>query len=203
MKDWIIETRDSGFLTEPEMHRRAINQQKAQHTILQSDSTYPINEILNAADHASRPDGRKLFGGEDPALTYWAIQQRIIRNDQSFDAIQFFHDELTNENAMVRATAAGALARIGRTESAIPIFKELLAAQEPNLRLYVARTMATSFESIIELENEVRLARESLLAPPGSARPWKDFLYSAFTAWALEWSLVKSKLNQWDDFQGL
>lgn len=203
LKTWITETRDSGFLTEPEMHRRAISNKTAQHTILQSDLTYPITEILNAADQASRPDGLKLFGGEDPALTYWAIQQRIIRNDQSPVATQFFHEQLTNENAMVRATAAGALARIGRTESAIPIFRELLAVQEPNLKLYVARTMATSFESIVELENEVRLAREGLLAPPGSGRPWKDFLYSAFTAWALEWSLVKSKLNQWGDFKGL
>lgn len=203
LQSWILETRDSGFLTEPEMHRRAIEAGVAQYTILHSDATYPIQRIFDAADQASRPDGRLLSGGADPALDFWAIQQRIIRDDRSDESHRFLHSKLKSGNPVVRATAAEALARFGNEEPAIPVFRQLLAMKEPNLRLYVARSLAVSFDNVKPLEREVRAARKEMLAPPGSSRPWKDFVYSAFTSWALEWALVKSELNDWNDFQGL
>ncbi len=203
LKAWILKTRDSGFLTEPDMHRRAIEAGVAQHTILNSDKTYPIELIFAAADQASRPDAELLPGGDDPALDFWAIQQRIIRQDRSEPCRKFLQAKLQSSNPTVRATAAEALARLGDEKSAVPIYRQLLSMKEPNLRLYVARSLALSFNDVKPLEKEVRAARQQMLAPPGSKRPWKDFLYSAFTAWALEWSLVKSGLNKWSDFQGL
>lgn len=252
LKSWILKTRDSGFLTESEMHRRAIEANVAQHTILHDDATYPIARIFAAADQASRPDAGLLSGGDDPLLDFWAIQQRIIRGlltapagrpggsvltapagrpggsvltapagrpggsvlpaatgrpggavNSSEESRRYFRSKLESENPTVRATAAEALARLGEKEPAIPVFRQLLSLKEPNLRLYVARSLALSFDNIKPLEKEVRAARQDMLAPPGSPRPWKDFVYSAFTSWALEWALVKSGLNEWSDFQGL
>ena len=203
LQTWILRTRDSGFLTEPEMHRRAIEANVSQYTSLHDDASYPIERILDAADQASRPDGRLLSDGDDPALDFWAIQQRIIRKDRSKESHRFLRSRLESENPTVRATAAEALARLGSKELTVPVFRQLLSMKEPNLRLYVARSLAISFDNIKSLEKEVRAARQDMLAAPGSSRPWKDFVYSAFTAWALEWALVKSGLNKWSDFQGL
>ena len=202
LKKWILQTSDSGFLTEPDMHRRATAAGVSQHDILRSDASYPIEQILAAADQASRPNTQLLPGGGDPALDFWAIQQRIIRKDDSAQSRQFLKSKLSSDNPTVRATAAEALARLGHNELAVPVYRELLSLKEPNLRLYVARSLALSFDSVAALETEVRATRQEMLAPPGSPRPWKDFLYSAFTAWALEWALVKSGLNDWSDFQG-
>ncbi len=133
-------------------------------------------------------------------VTFWAIQQRIIRRDTSKRTVRFLGKQLRHTNLTVRATAAEALARIGRTEQAIPVFRELLQEEEPNLLLYIARSLAMSMKDVRPLEAEVRQARRRLLAPPGSPRPWKDFTYSAFTTWALEWVLIKSGLNTPEDF---
>ena len=200
---WILETRDSGFLTEPEMHRRSSAANAAQQSILTDDDTYPIASILAAADQASRPDSELLSGGSDPALDFWAIQQRIIRNDSSDASRDFLRTMLTSNTPIVRTAAAEALGRLGDKNAAVPVFRELLVMTEPNLRLFVARSLAISLDNCLPLEKEIRAARQEMLAPPGSSKPWKDFVYSAFTTWALEWALVKSGMNEWSDFQGL
>ena len=38
-------------------------------------------------------------------------------------------------------------------------------------------------------------------SPIDSRRPWKGFIYFAFTTWALEWALIKSGLNTPEDFK--
>lgn len=201
LRQWIVETRDSGFLTEPEMHRRANAQGVTPYDILQDPKEYPIEPILATAEQASDPDAELLGEGEDPIETYWAIEQRIIRGDDSAEAIAFLESQLDSPNPMVRTAAAEGLARAGKPELAIETLRELLTgADEPNLRLYVARSIATSLDDVRPLEAEARAVREQMLAPPGSERPWKDFTYSAFTTWALEWALIKSGLNSPEDF---
>ncbi len=200
LREWILDTRDSGFLTEPEMHRRANAAGATVYDILQDRAQYPLRDILEAADQASRPNSDWLDAGDDPIITFWAIQQRIIRNAKSKKAVAFCSQFLDHENPMVRTAAAESLARMGHTDKAVPVYGELLKEEEPNLLLYVARSLALSFEDVRPLETEVRDARQRMLAPPGSKRPWKDFNYSAFTTWALEWALIKSGLNTPDDF---
>ena len=92
---------------------------------------------------------------------------------------------------------------MGREDIAVPVFGMLLDETEPNLGLFVARSLAVSINDVRPIEAKIRSTRERYLAPPGSQRPWKDFLYSAFSTWALEWSLVKSGLNEFNDFKGL
>ena len=127
LKNWIIETRDSGFLIELEMHRRAITANSAQHKILSNAETHPIEGILAAADQASRPGSKLLQGGNDPALDFWAIQQRIIRNDSSDVSRRVLKTKLASDTPTVRTAAAEALVRLGDKDAAIPVFRELLA----------------------------------------------------------------------------
>lgn len=200
LRQWIVETRDSAFMTEPEMHRRANQRQLTPYDILQDQSQYDINAVLEAAEQASKTDSPWIKAGQDPVLLYWAIQQRIIRADKSSSTITFLQRQLKHVNPMVRATAAEALARLGQEEQALPVFRSLLNEQEPNLLLYIARSLAISMSDVRPIEQEIRQTRQRLLAPPGSPRPWKDFNYAAFTSWALEWALIKSNLNSPEDF---
>lgn len=200
LRSWILDTRDSAFLTEPDMHRRAAEAQATPYDILQDAQTYPLGDILNAAEQASVPDSPLLEAGSDPMITFWAIQQRIIRGDRSDAAVTFLNQQLRHTNPTVRATAAEALARIGQASRALPVFRGLLSEAEPNLLLYIARSLALSLDDVRPLEHEIRQTRQRMLAPPGSPRPWKDFCYAAFTTWALEWALIKSDLNTPDDF---
>ena len=200
LRDWILETRDSGFMPEPEMHRRANELGMTPFEMLQDDKQYPIAKILHAAELASSPSAPDIEPGEHAVVSYWAIQQRIIRGDRDEAAVAFFTSQLTDRNPIVRTTAAEALARAGHEKLAAPVFKQLLRETEPNLLLYVARSLAVSFDDVTPLESEVRAAHKRMLSPPESPRRWKDFNYSAFTTWALEWSLIKSGKNTPEDF---
>lgn len=205
LKQWSIETRDSGFLTESDMHRRANENGLTPYEMLQNKNLYPIGKIMEAADKASKPgisqsERIKMFEDQDPSVRYWAVQSQIINGYKNSPAFELFKKALQDKNPTVRATAAEGIAKAGKPELAIPVFKELLTHNEPNLALYVARCLATSLNDVKPLEEEIRNSRKSYLSPPGSKRPWKDFVYSAFTTWALEWSLVKSGLNKWEDF---
>ena len=205
LRQWSIETRDSGFLTESDMHRRANENGLTPYEMMQNNKLYPVEKIITAAEKASLPDISqeeqiKLYDDNDPTIRYWAIQSQIINNYKNSQAIKLFKKGLKDKNPTVRTTAAEGIAKAGMPELAIPLFRELLKEKEPNLALYIARSLATSLKDVRPLEKEIRNSRKSYLAPAGSKKPWKDFIYSAFTTWALEWSLVKSGLNKWEDF---
>ncbi|MCM8541948.1 MAG: sulfatase-like hydrolase/transferase [Lentisphaeraceae bacterium] len=205
LRQWSIETRDSGFLTESDMHRRANENGITPYEMMQKEKLFPVDKILEAAEKASLPgvsqeERIKLYQDNDPIVRYWSVQSQIINGYKNSPAIELFKKGLQDENPTVRATAAEGLAKAGKPELAIPAFRELLKEKEPNLALYVARCLAISLMDVRPIEEEIRVSRKSYLAPPGSKKPWKDFVYSAFTTWALEWSLVKSGLNKWQDF---
>ena len=202
LRSWIIETRDSAFLTEPEMHRRAKAAGLTAYEMMQDEKLFPIEAILNTAEMASKMhgDGIEFYTSEDPAIRYWALMAGIMSKSKSDRALAIYDTCMKDPNPIVRTTAAEALARVGYPEKAIPVFRDLLKEEEPNLGLFVARSLAISMEDARPLEADIRATRNRYLAPPGSERPWKDFMYSAFSTWALEWALVKSGLNDWDDF---
>ena len=143
----------------------------------------------------------KLYDDQDPAVRYWAVQSQIIRGLKSSSTKTLYRQALKDNNPTVRSTAAEGLAKLGFEEETLPTFKNLLQEKEPNLALYIARCLATSLKDVRPIESEIRAARQQYLAAPGSKRRWKDFVYSAFTSWALEWSLIKSGLNNFEDFE--
>lgn len=195
LRQWILDTRDSGFLTESDMHRRANEAGKTPYDILQDNETYPIMEIIEAAEFASLPGIPMIAGGDDPMVNFWAVQQRIIRNDRSKESVRFLKKQLRSKNATLRTVAAEALVRFGHQEEANAVFVELLKSEEPNLFLYVARSVATAYDDVRPIEQAVRDAHKRTLSPPGSRRRFKNFNYAAFTMWALEWALIKSGLE--------
>lgn len=202
LRAWLIETRDTAFLPEPEMHRRAAAAGLTPYEMARDSMLYPIEDVLTMAERASRGamPSAAAFRNPDPAVRYWALMGDIIRGDHSEGAVARFMAGLSDKNLVVRTTAAEGLARLGRDAAALAVFRDLLKETEPNLALFVARSLADSLDDVRPIEAEIRAKRQSFLAPPGSPRPWKDFTYAAFTTWALEWALIKSGLNDYADF---
>ena len=205
LKQWCIDTRDSGFLTESDMHRRANENGITPYEMMQKNDSYPIEKIFAAAEKASKPgisqkEQIELYNDKDASVRYWSVQSQIINNYRNSAAVELFKKALKDNNPTVRATAAEGIAKMGKPELAVEVFRELLKEKEPNLALYVSRCLAVSMKDVRPLEKEIRESLQGYLAPPGSKRKWKDFIYSAFSSWALEWALVKSGINTWDDF---
>lgn len=203
LRAWLVETRDTAFLPEPEMHRRAAAAGLTPYEMARDAALYPFEQVLAAAEAAARGEAPSaaVLRNPDPAVRYWALMALIIGGERSQAAAARYLEGLNDGNPVVRTTAAEGLARLGRTEVALTAYRDLLEETEPNLALFVARSLADAVDDIRPLEAEIRRKRESFLAPPGSPRPWKDFTYAAFTTWALEWALIKSGLNDYDDFR--
>ena len=202
LREWIVDTRDSAFLPEPEMHRRANAARLTPYEMVQDPGLYPIREIVASAEDASKNGAFSETGLShgDSAVRYWNLMGAIVSGRKDASVQSAFEAALSDENAIVRATAAEGLGRIGKGELAHETFRELLQESEPNLFLFVSRAVGLGLKDPSPLKTEIRAARQRCLAPPGSERPWKDFMYAAFTCWALEWGLVKAGLNEWEDF---
>ncbi|MCB1122087.1 MAG: sulfatase-like hydrolase/transferase [Verrucomicrobiae bacterium] len=203
LRSWLLDIKDSAFLTEPEMHRRAQAAGLKVYDMLQDDKLYPFQNVLNIAEMASMKhgDGLEFYSSSDPAVRYWALMAAVMADKKTERMKEVLTKGLSDSNAVVRTTAAEGLARMGEVKKAIPVFRSLLHSEtEPNMGLFVARAVALSMDDARPLEKDIRETRATYLAPPGSPRPWKDFMYSAFSSWALEWALIKSGLNDYDDF---
>ena len=195
LREWILETRDSGFASEPEMLRRSQQQGIPPYTWLQDPAAYPLAAVLDAADAASRPDGPTLEASDEPILTWWALQQRIIRSDFSPAAIDFFAAQLESESPAVRLAAAEGLAKAGLPEPTLPVFREALASPEPWVPMHAARILAVSLDNVRPLEKEIRATLEAIQQGPAgpSCRQW-----SVSTVQALDWALIKCGLEKFE-----
>ena len=122
LKTWMLGIRDLGLLPEGEMIARG------------SDSTpydyghtaaYPIEDLFEAADLASRPttgDLGKLMGlssNPDAGVRFWAATGcliRCMRNMKTADAVEAAQRLAEDKNAYVRCLANETLARFGGEE---------------------------------------------------------------------------------------
>ncbi|MEM9352872.1 MAG: sulfatase [Planctomycetota bacterium] len=199
LKQHILAVRDTGFLWEPEMHRRAVENGVTPFEVARDPALYPLERVVDAAWRAGAEDLADLLSDPDPAVRFWALQSELIRGQRRPGLVRPL---LEDGNALVEVTAAEVLARSGETQPARSVFLRYLNAAEPRLQLYNARALALSLDDVGPIEPEVRDALLRLRDPGGNPYvPYKDFMYSAFTSWALESSLVKSGLAEFKDFK--
>lgn len=192
LQQWILESRDSGFIPEPEMLRRSQQNGVPPFTWLQDPSAYPLEAALDAADAASRPDGEVLDAEDEPILTYWAIQQRLIRGDHSQEALAFFESHLASESPAVALAAAQGLCSGGKSTLALPVFRAALHAPELWTQLHAARSLAESLDDARPMEADIRARLKAVneTKSQASCRDW-----SVSTRQALHFALIRSGLE--------
>jgi len=133
LREHTLKTRDAGFLSEAEMHRRA-----AGSTIYQmahDPAKYPLEEILAMAEVATSrkpgviPQLQEGLRHADSAVRYWAATGFLVRGAE---AVKAGRDELRaalgDASPSVRAVAAWALGQYGAQadlDAALPVLQEL------------------------------------------------------------------------------
>ncbi len=121
LREHLMKTRDLGFLTETEMHRRAGNRPPFELT--QDGKAYPFAEVLEMAEMASAlaPDSlsalKKGLRHKDSAVRYWAAAGILMRGSNAVsNARSELKAALQDESPSVGITAAHALGRFGSEE---------------------------------------------------------------------------------------
>ncbi len=131
LREHLLSTRDLGFLPEAERERRRGADAPA--LLGQDPRRHPLERLLEAAEHASRPgtaaEAALATGLNDaePGIRYWAVMGHLIRGEAAVRAaVAPLRRLLADEAPSVAIAAAEALGRFGGSEDLEPVLATLL-----------------------------------------------------------------------------
>ena len=135
LHDWILETRDVGFLPEAEMHARAGDD--TPYEMARDERRYPLATILAMADRASdrsQEDFVPLLAGleeEEGGVRYWSLVGLHVRGETALHAAQSrLVMMLEDPMSACRILAAQGVAQFGASEHQKGAMEVLLSAAD-------------------------------------------------------------------------
>lgn len=194
LKEWIIRTRDIGFLFEPEYWLRSGT--SSPYEMALDTATYDVEKVLNAAKLVGRGSlGEILDAMDDPdsGVRFWAAT--ALRSDPMLatQATGPLKTLLGDPSPVVQIAAAEALCHIDECEDALPVLSKWVQDDLPPLALYAARTLQLIGDKACPAVPVMKAVLEKNIRDPNaesSGQYYLNFNFSAFTAWALEVALV-------------
>jgi hypothetical protein len=144
LQNWLMECRDAGFLTEPQMWER-IGDQLTPYELARDPERYPLARLLDAANLVGRRDAweqqAQLLSDADDGIRYWAavgLRAAPLLPPSACEALQ---QRLSDPSAVVRIQAASALAQHGQTGESLSVLAEELNGEDPRAALHAARSL--------------------------------------------------------------
>lgn len=136
LRHHLLEVRDTGFLSEAEVHRRADG--TTLYEFGHDTAKYPLEKILQMAEAASGlnpemiPELRQGLKDPESGVRYWAAMGLLMRGSNAvLSARAALRQAFSDPSPTVRVIAAQALGQFGRSEdlsSALPVLEALAPA---------------------------------------------------------------------------
>jgi len=164
LTDWLLDTRDTGFMPEPLMHRLSAN--STPYEFAHSDR-YPLQEILTIAQfQVSGLPGidriQEYLNAEDPLLRYWMLQVLAYFPEKIPDYLAVIKPLMADEQPTVRVSAASLVFSQESSSEAFQTIMEALHQVATPLQVFAARALE--------------------LAPDAAKTPYLDSIQSFYTA---------------------
>jgi len=193
LRDWIIQTRDTGFMPEAEMHIRSKGSTPYQ--VAQKPRKYPLKHILAAAELVGSPQDKlpEMLGflaDSDPAARYWAIVALTALQDKAEPAADALTRALADPHPNVRFAAAGLLCKLGRCHHALEVLADGLDDPRETVALHAARQIQGIGDKACQIAPRIKLARNRCKNPDGT---YKNNNHAMFIDWALKYALANCK----------
>jgi hypothetical protein len=191
LNHWMVATRDVGLLFEPEFMIRGAS--STPYEMAQDPEEFDVESILQAAEKVGTADIESLIedlAHKDSGVRFWAAMGITEKGQEGAAAIEPLKQVLDDPSPSVSIQAAEALCKLGACEVALPYLEKWVKDERPWLALQAARSLQLIGENAKPLVPVMFEVLESTLSEPGGQRKWKDFNYSAFTYWALEYALL-------------
>ncbi|MBL7153507.1 MAG: sulfatase-like hydrolase/transferase [Phycisphaerae bacterium] len=193
LRGWIIETRDTGFMSEAEMHIRAKGSTPYQLTA--KPRKYPLRHILAAAELVGASDKKlpemlKCLANSDGAVRYWAVVALAALGDEAEPAADALTAALADRHPNVRFAAAGALCNLGRCEGALAVLAKGLKDRRETVVLHAAREIQGIGPKARPIVPQIEQARAKCKNADGG---YKNNNHAMFIDWALKYALANCK----------
>jgi N-sulfoglucosamine sulfohydrolase len=144
LRRWQLATRDTGFLTEPQMWAR-FEGKETPWSVAHEDGRYPLARLLAAADAVGReeaaPRQRDWLRDDHDGVRYWAavgLHARTKLGDADRTALRA---ALRDASPTVRIEAAAALAQHGEANAALAVLATALRDPSREAVLHAARAL--------------------------------------------------------------
>ncbi len=186
---WMVETHDTGLLSEAEMHIRA--EGSTPYEMARQISKYPQRSILAAADLVGRgpnniPRLIRLLNDSDSAVRYWAIVALSVLGYGAPPVVEALTELLEDSSPNVRFAAAGALCKLGLCEDALLVLAEGLEDAREETVLYAAREIQSIGNKARPIVRQIKDAQGRYKNPDGT---YKNNNHAMFIDWALKYAL--------------
>jgi arylsulfatase A-like enzyme len=141
---WLDESRDVGFLTEPQVWAR-LGDAATPFDLARDAKRYPLARLLRAADLVGCEDAlgeqATLLSEADDGVRYWAAVGISAADRLPESARAELQTRLSDTSPVVQIEAAFALASHGASEEALPVLADRLTSEEPEIALHAARAL--------------------------------------------------------------
>jgi hypothetical protein len=194
---WIIENRDVGLLPEAEMMIRS--RDSSPYQMGSSSASYPIEEILEAANLCGYPgttvaDILPSLDHTDAGVRYWAVLAIQALGENGRPAIAALRQSMKDESPSVAIASAELLCQYGLCNEALPVLGKYLGDEEnPTVVLQAAISIRKLGEKAMPL---IPVIEEIYPAYRGDVwGRYKDWLYPMFIGFALDQTYLNCGLE--------
>jgi N-sulfoglucosamine sulfohydrolase len=186
---WMVETRDTGLLSEAEMHIRA--EGSTPYEMARQISKYPQRRIFAAADLVGRRPGNiprliRLLSDSDSAVRYWSAVALSDLGSDASPATEALTERLADSSPNVRFAAAGALCKLGLCEDGLTVLAEGLEDEREETVLYAAREIQFIGSKARPIVQQIKDAQARCKNSDGT---YKNNNHATFIDWALKYAL--------------
>lgn len=193
LRGWIIETRDTGFMSEAEMHIRAKGSTPYQ--MAARPNKYPIRHIVSAAELVGASDDKlpemiECLESSDSAVRHWAVVALAALGDKAEPAAASLTAALADRSPNVRFAAAGVLCKLGKCEDALGVLVKGLEDRRETVVLHAAREIEGIGSRACPVVPQIEQARTKCKNADGS---YRNDNHAMFIDWALKSALAKCK----------
>lgn len=201
LNEWILETRDTGFLQEGEMMLRA--EGSTPYEMVNDPDQYDLPRIKAAAElvgDLSVPISTltDMLEDRDSGVRYWAAEALLARvHHDAWKVMHEIQDAMSDESPSVRIKAAETLCMLGQCNEALTVLVNDLDDERGWIALQAAislRQLGDRTEPILDVVHRVRAGTAGDMAVDISGDTgyggYIDFYYDMFIGFAMDQLLL-------------
>jgi len=199
LRQWILRTRDTGFLLEPEMMMRSAG--STPYDMAQDPDQYDLPRILEAAERVGTADAETLahyLRDRDSSVRFWSTVGLTALGSGAAPHSGALLGALGDESPVVQIAAAEALCRLAAAEAiaqpqavrdALAVLDRWVVDERPWLALQAARGIEMIGPLAKPLVATLYRVLDRYKAGPDSKTRYLDFNFAAFISWSVKYAL--------------